>query len=194
MTNQELFESIQASRTEKKIVSFCKKLIKKCTFSSGADAQNLCELAYWLYIYGYTDDVLLICEITHDIEFPGKGGFNVWDFILFIWGLEAHILKERAQIEKANDRIKKMDELWALSAKSAEQEAMRRNSITISDCAYEEKIADATSASSADRWRFLSLFGLIGYGVTGLFPCLQKEKASVEKLAEEYIERLKQIR
>ena len=41
----------------------------------------------------------MICEITHDIEFPGKGGFNVWDFILFIWGLEAHILKERAQIE-----------------------------------------------------------------------------------------------
>lgn len=194
MTNQELFESIYATHTEKKIVSLCKKLIKKCTFNSGADAQNLCELAYWLYIYGYTDDVLLICEITHDIEFPGKGGFNVWDFILFIWGLEAHILKERAQIEKANDRIKRMDELCVLSAKSAEQEAMRRNRFTISECAYEEKIANATSASSADRWRFLSLFRLIGYGTTGLFPCLQKEKVAVDKLAKEYIERLKQIK
>ncbi len=193
MTNQELFESIQATHTEKKIVSLSKKLIKRCTFNSGADAQNLCELAYWLYIYGYADDVLLVCEITHDIEFPGKGGFNVWDYILFIWGLEAHILKERAQIEKANDRIKRMDELWKLSSKSAEQEAMRRNRVTISECAYEEKIANDTSASSADRWRFLSLFRLIGYGVTGLFPCLQKEKVAVDELAKEYIERLKQI-
>ena len=194
MTNQELFESIQTTHTEKKIVSLCKKLIKKCTFNSGADAQNLCELAYWLYIYGYEYDVLLICEITHDIEFPGKGGFNVWDFILFIWGLEAHILKERAQIEKANDRIKRMDELWTLSAKSAEQEAKRRSRFTISECAYEEKIANATSVSSADRWRFLSLFRLIGYGATGLFPCLQKDKAAVDEFAKEYIEKLKQIK
>lgn len=194
MTNQELFESMQATHSEKKIVSLCKKLIKKCSFNSGADAQNLCELAYWLYIYGYEDDVLLICEITHDIEFPGKGGFNVWDFILFIWGLEVHILKERAQIEKANDRIKRMDELWTFSAKSTEQEARRRSRFTISECTYEEKIANATSVSSADSWRFLSLFRLIGYGATGLFPCLQKEKAAVDELAKEYIGKLKEIK
>lgn len=29
MTNQELFENIQAAHTEKKIVSLCKKLMKK---------------------------------------------------------------------------------------------------------------------------------------------------------------------
>lgn len=194
MTNQELFESIQIAHKEKKIVSLSSKLVKKCSFSSGTDAQNLCELAYWLYVYGYADDVLLICEITHDIEFPGKGGFNVWDFILFMWGLEAHILKQRAQIEKANDRIEKMDEIWMLSAKSAQQEAMRRNRFTVSQCAYEEKIENATSASSANSWRFLALFRLIGYGATGLFPCLQKEKVSVDAFVKKYIEKLRALR
>lgn len=194
MANYELFESIEARHTEKKIISLCKKLIKKCSFNSGADARNLCELAYWLYVYGYEDDVLLVCEITHDIEFPGKGGFNVWDFILFMWGLEAHILKECAQIEKANERIKKMDEICMLSAKSAEQEALRRSRFTIFECAYKEKIANAASISSANEWRFLALFRLIGYGATGLFPCLQKEKGAVDELVKEYIERLKQIK
>lgn len=60
MANYELFESIEARHTEKKIISLCKKLIKKCSFNSGADARNLCELAYWLYVYGYEDDVLLV--------------------------------------------------------------------------------------------------------------------------------------
>lgn len=38
------------------------------------------------------------------------------------------------------------------------------------------------------------LFRLIGYGATGLFPCLQKEKAAVDELAKEYIEKLKEIK
>lgn len=46
MTNQELFESIQNNHKEKKIISLSKKLIKKCSFDSGSDIDNLCRLAY----------------------------------------------------------------------------------------------------------------------------------------------------
>ena len=40
-----------------------------------SDVENLCHLAYWLYVYGCEDEALKLCEITHEVEFPGKG---VW--------------------------------------------------------------------------------------------------------------------
>jgi len=36
-TGKELFESIMNSCPRKKVVSLCKKLIKKCSFNSGED-------------------------------------------------------------------------------------------------------------------------------------------------------------
>ena len=189
MTNQELFESIKNKHEEKIISSLCNKLIKKCSFNSGSNIQNLCHLAYWLFVFGYDEDVLLLCEITHDVEFPGKGGFNVWDFILYIWGLEVHILKKKTCFDKADERIKKMDEIWLMPPQKIEHEIARRNGVTISHCSREKEIATATSA---DKWRFIALFKLIGYGATGLFPDLNNQQSVVDELVEEYIQILKQ--
>lgn len=57
-------------------------------------------LAYWLYVYGCEDEALKLCEITHEVEFPGKGVWNVWDRILLMWGLEVQIYKNRNMTEK----------------------------------------------------------------------------------------------
>ena len=189
MTNQELFESIKNNHEEKIISSLCNKLIKKCSFNSGSDIQNLCHLAYWLFVFGYDEDVLLLCEITHDVAFPGKGGFNVWDFVLYIWGLEVHILKQKNCFDKANERIKKMDEIWLMPPQKSEHERARRNGVTISHCSREKEIATTTSA---DKWRFIALFKLIGYGSTGLFPNLNNQQSVVDELVKEYIQILKQ--
>lgn len=191
MCNQGLFETIQAQHTEKPIVSMCKKLIKKCSFNSGADIQNLCHLAYWLYVYGYEDDALLVCETTHDADYPGKGGFNVWDFIIYMWGLEAHIMKCRNLTEEAAERIKKMDDLWLLTSTAPEHEEARRNRFTVDSCSYEKEISNAATSSAANRWRFLALFKLIGYGTTGLFPNLEANKSAVNALVEQYVSLLK---
>lgn len=99
MTNQELFESIQMGHKEKKVLSLSKKLVKKCSFNRGSDVENLCHLAYWLYVYGCEDEALKLCEITHEVEFPGKGVWNVWDRILLMWGLEVQIYKNRNMTE-----------------------------------------------------------------------------------------------
>ena len=88
MTNQELFESIQMGHKEKKVLSLSKKLVKKCSF-------NGCE-----------DEALKLCEITHEVEFPGKGVWNVWDRILLMWGLEVQIYKNRNMTEKADELIR----------------------------------------------------------------------------------------
>jgi len=61
MTNEELFESIQNNHKEKKIISLSKKLTKKCSFDSGSDIDNLCRLAYWLFVYGYENEAISVC-------------------------------------------------------------------------------------------------------------------------------------
>src|SRR5699024_1144330 len=96
-TGKELFESIMNSCPRKKVVSLCKKLIKKCSFNSGEDARNLCSLGYRLFIYGHIDEALAVSRYTHNVPFPGRGVFNVWTFILCLWGLEVFILKAQGK-------------------------------------------------------------------------------------------------
>lgn len=190
----EIIQRIMDTVDKKKVQSLCKKVLKKCSFNSGDDIQNLCRLAYCLFIYGYVDEAFSVCEVTHDVEFPGKGVWNVWDFIMYMWGLEVHIYQKQNNIEKANAIIQKMDNLWrfppTLPPKNPEHEISRREGFTVSFCSREKEISNASSETRADGWRLVALFMLIGYGSTGLFPHLVKEKDIVDKLVEEYIKKL----
>lgn len=193
MSNQELFESILNNCTEKKIISYAKKLIKKCSFNSGECARNLCSLAYWLYVYGYEDDALKLAEITHDVEFPGKAWFNVWSFLLYVWGLEVYILKKKGEIEKAEERIRLMDKYMSYpelpdgSKRPDQLEIQRRNRFTYEYVSNTNEIETAYSKSLANEYRFTSLFQMIGYTYTGLFPNLLKDEEKISKLIDEYI-------
>ena len=198
MTNQELFESIQMGHKEKKVLSLSKKLVKKCSFNRGSDVENLCHLAYWLYVYGCEDEALKLCEITHEVEFPGKGVWNVWDRILLMWGLEVQIYKNRNMTEKADELIRQMDNLWrfppTLPPADSELEAERRNRFTVEFCSFKENIEGEDSVTSANEWRLIGLMNLVGYGATGLFPNLVKEKETVDCLIEEYMLNLKKVK
>lgn len=193
MNHQELFEDILNNHNEKKIISYAKKLIKKCSFNSGECAQNLCSLSYWLFVYGYEDEALKLAEITHDVEFPGKAWFNVWDFLLWVWGLEVYILKGKGETEKAEERIRLMDKYMSYPKLSdgselpKQQEIQRRNRFTYEYVANTEKIETAYSKSSANEYRFISLFNMIGYTYTGLFPNLLKDEEKISMLIDEYI-------
>ena len=106
-TGKELFESIMNSCPRKKVVSLCKKLIKKCSFNSGEDARNLCSLGYRLFIYGHIDEALAVSRYTHNVPFPGRGVFNVWTFILCLWGLEVFISMHNRLLTKAQKKVEK---------------------------------------------------------------------------------------
>lgn len=183
----ELFEELIKNHKEKKVVSYAKKLIKKCSFNSGESASNLCALTYWLYVYGYEDDVMKLCEMTHSIEFPGKGGFNVWDYLFFMWGLEIYLLKKKGLYEKANEIISIMDKYLYSSSLSREAEIERRNRFTFDYVAYINKIDNAYSNVLANEFRMSALYRLIGYTYTGLFPNLVKDKDKIEDTIKEYI-------
>ncbi len=194
MTNKELFEKIHDNHSEKKVVSCTKKLIKKCSFSSGTDAGNLCELAYWLYIYGYNDEVHEIYDITKEVDFPGKGSFAVWDYLFFIWGLEIYLLKQRGSQEEAQRIIDKMDKCYQNTVLTKAQEEGRRNNVSYEMVSQERNVSAQTSKARANSWRITALFTMIGLTYTGLYPNLTKEKDKIEMKILEYLEVLREVK
>lgn len=192
-TGKELFESIMNSCPKKKVMSLCKKLIKKCSFNSGADAENLCHLAYRLFVYGYIEEALAVCRYTHDVPFPGKGIFNVWDFILFIWRLEVFLLQKEEKYEEANTRVKEIDyihiqpvnAIFNTPEKCRKFANERYQRVSYPDVLEREKIEE--SEQYANNYRFIALFYMIGYGATGLYPNLSAHWKELQQDINNYV-------
>ena len=191
-----LFEEILESHKEKKIISLCKKLIKKCSFTSGADATNLCELAYWLYVVGDSENALKVCELTN-IDIPAKINYNVWDFILYIWGLEAHIYNENGKTVDKEFRVEQMKKVWSTPKNSNDteekawafmQKILNRQSFeSVYDIKEIEKNEAAGDKKSADSYRFIALYIMISYGITGFCPDLVDKGEKLNEKIREYI-------
>lgn len=197
-----LFYEIMNNCTEKKVVSRCKKLMKKSALTSGAAATTLAELAYWLYVYGYSDEALQVCAFSHIEEpKPEKVNYNVWDFILYVWGLEAYIYRRQGKDEKAAERIAAMERVWSTptgvwnTAEAAiAQHKLIRGRLSFDDAVRREKIESLIAAgdrSMASSYCFTALYKMIGYGATGLFPKLEERKEELEKMINDYIQMLR---
>lgn len=191
-----LFEEIMERQDDKKIVSLCKKLNKKCSFASGADAANLCELAYRLYVMGAKEDALKVCEFTN-IDIPAKINYNVWDFILFIWGLEAYIYNENGRVRDKEERIVQMKKVWSTpkNVSDTEEKAWafmqkifaRKTIDSVCDIKEIEEAMAEGDNKSADELRFTALYNMIGYGITGFCPELVKKNDELNTKIREYI-------
>lgn len=197
-----IFEQIMEKCSEKNVVSRCKKLSKKSKLTSGAVACTLTELGYWLYVYGHIDEAIKVCEFSHIEEpKPGKVNYNIWDFVLWLWGLEAYIYRKQNAEERCNERIVAMERVWSIpngisdtTEKKLVSNRRIRDSLTYEDAIEKDKIEEqleSNSKSGANGYRFTALFRMIGYGVTGLYPHLEEHKAELEELIEQYIQFLK---
>ena len=190
------FEEIMERQDDKKIVSLCKKLNKKCSFASGADAANLCELAYRLYVMGAKEDALKVCEFTN-IDIPTKINYNVWDFILFIWGLEAYIYNENGRVRDKEERIAQMKKVWSTpkNASDTEEKAWafmqkifaRKTIDSVCDIKEIEEAMAEGDKKSANATRLTALYNMIGYGITGFCPELEKNNDELNTRIREYI-------
>ena len=190
------FEEIMERQDDKKIVSLCKKLNKKCSFASGADAANLCELAYRLYVMGAKEDALKVCEFTN-IDIPTKINYNVWDFILFIWGLEAYIYNENGRVRDKEERIAQMKKVWSTpkNASDTEEKAWafmqkifaRKTIDSVCDIKEIEEAMAEGDTKSANATRLTALYNMIGYGITGFCPELEKNNDELNTRIREYI-------
>ncbi len=60
----------------KRIESLSKKVLKKMNFKSSKDLENLKDLCYWLYIYGYNDQFAKLYPTL--LSMPFSGNWNTW--------------------------------------------------------------------------------------------------------------------
>lgn len=125
-------------------------------------------------------------------------GFYPW-----IWGLEAYIYDEEGRKEDKDFRITRMRKVWSTPKRSDEnekeawafvQKIMKRESFA-SVCKTEEikQAADAGDKRLEKKYCFIALYGMIGYGVTGFYPDLEKNKAKLNEMIGEYMMRLRSM-
>lgn len=191
-----LFEDIMMEHDEKEIMRLCKKLNRSCSFTKNFDMATLCELAYWLYVFNDKENALKVCEYTN-INIPITINYNIWDFILFIWGLEAHIYDEYGRMDDKNFRISQIKKVRSTpknkdeteeSAWKFSQKIMNRVSFE-SACMIKNIEQDSVKddIKKGNKYRLLALYNMIGYGVTGFYPDLEKNKDKLNSKINEYI-------
>lgn len=191
-----LFEDIMMEHDEKEIMRLCKKLNRSCSFTKNSDMATLCELVYWLYVFNDKENALKVCEYTN-IDIPITINYNIWEFILFIWGLEAHIYDEYGRMDDKNFRISQIKKVRSTPKNKDETEE--------STWKFSQKIMNRVSFESAcmiknieqdsvkddikkgNKYRLLALYNMIGYGVTGFYPDLEKNKDKLNSKINEYI-------
>ena len=195
MDSKSIFDIIARTHKEKKIVSLCNSLIKHCSFDSGKDAEKLCTLAYWLFVAGDDKCVLMIAQYTHSAKFSGKAFFNVWDYILYIWGLEIYLYTKSGELEAASCRISEFDKVLKTPLPGNypsyelqliyEQE--RRERIKYPDILNFHKIQKAELTLSKCQYKLQALYKMVGYTYTGLFPNLTEKQNKIEQYIHEYV-------
>ena len=76
--NEELTNIVLSlsSLGNKRIESLSKKVLKKMNFKSSKDLENLKDLCFWLYIYGYTNQFTQLYSILLSVSFTGN--WNTW--------------------------------------------------------------------------------------------------------------------
>ena len=206
MLMDNLFEEISSGYGNKKVKSLCNKLGKKLSFKNMGDVENLCHLAYWLYILGKKEMAKKCIALTHSIQFDGN--YNVWTFIHSMWGLEIRILREEDKHNEADVMCAAIDRhTLTPNAKTNEtpeeckrREMQRRSNFVlgihpdktmeVSNRREVERAIAEGDLKSANVWRFLALLHLIGDTETGLFPDLNKDKNKIEAIIKDYIQKI----
>ena len=104
---QEIIERIMDTVDKKKVQSCCKKILKKCSFGSVRDLDNITELATWLYIYGSYEEAIEVCEILKDVEFTGD--YSIWWRVEYCYCLKARILRGTGNLEERQELLDKIN-------------------------------------------------------------------------------------
>lgn len=105
---QEVIERIMNSVEKKKVQSCCKMILKKCSFKSKNDLANVTNLATWLYIYGYYEEAIAVCDLLSEIVFTGN--YDIWCQVEYALCLKARILREQGILTGREQLLEKTNE------------------------------------------------------------------------------------
>ena len=181
---EKILEQYNKKNTQKiynAIIRPCKRLIQKCSYKSSSDMDCLCSLAYWLYIFGDKELALMICEITHGVEFSFE--FGCWNIgIQNIYGLEIRIARELLGENRRNNIPPNL--LEYCFSKRVKKE------LSYPKLLREDKITDCSSRF-LNTELLLALYNMIGLGETGLYSELNNNWEKIEETINIYIDCLK---
>ena len=193
------FDELSLKYKEKNIVKLCKKLSKSFALTRSKDMTNLYELAFWLYIYDYKDEILNIYNLVN-IDIPEKIDFNIWTWILSIWGLQAYIYESKGETNKKDEIIANMKKVYSVPRTKEDTEESTwkfytriAGRQTLESVSYADKIERAIQTENKkgeEAYRFSGLCEMISYGVTGFYPHLVENRDKLEDRIKEYIQYL----
>lgn len=160
---EELIKKIINTVEKKKVKSLCNKILKKCSFKSENDLRNISALATWLYIYGYYDEMIEVCDLLKDMTFTGN--YNLWFNFDMVMCLKSRVFRERGLVKESQALIEKINEhrhpeLYVNLVDSYE----RKMDINIA-----EELKNRPK-SLAEGWRFSKLQFAIRFREAGKFP------------------------
>lgn len=194
------FIEISKKYKEKNIIKLCEKLNKSCFFTKSKDIETLCELAYWLYIHGYEEDILGIYEFAN-IEIPIKINYNIWTWILYIWGLQAYIYENNGNITDKEKIITRIKSVYSVprTVEQSKSEAWRfyekiASRVTLESVFLQQHIQTAILGNDKKlelSYRFIALYKMISYGITGFYPELERNKEALKNNIIENVSLLK---
>lgn len=194
------FDELSLKYKEKNIVKLSKKLAKSFALTRSKDMTNLHDLAFWLYIYDYKDEILNIYNLVN-IDIPEKIDFNIWTWILSVWGLQAYIYESEGEISKKDEIVANMKKVYSVPRTKEDTEESTwkfytriAGRQTLESVSYTDKIESAIQSgnkSSETAYRFSGLSNMISYGVTGFYPHLVENRDKLEEMIKEYIQYLR---
>ena len=194
------FDELSLKYKEKNIVKLCKKLSKSFALTRSKDMTNLYELAFWLYIYDYKDEILNIYNLVN-IDIPEKIDFNIWTWILSIWGLQAYIYETEGEINKRDEIVANMKKVYSVPRTKEDTEestwkfytriAGRQTLESVSYANEIERAIQTENKKGEEAYRFSGLCEMISYGVTGFYPHLVENRDKLEERIKEYIQYLR---
>ncbi|WP_243116077.1 DUF6707 family protein [Lachnoanaerobaculum gingivalis] len=194
------FDELSLKYKEKNIVKLSKKLANSFALTRSKDMTNLHDLAFWLYIYDYKDEILNIYNLVN-IDIPEKIDFNIWTWILSIWGLQAYIYESEGEISKKDEIVANMKKVYSVPRTKEDTEESTwkfytriAGRQTLESVSYVDKIESAIQSrnkSSETAYRFSGLSNMISYGVTGFYPHLVENRDKLEEMIKEYIQYLR---
>lgn len=194
------FEELSLKYKEKNIVKLCKKLSKSFALTRSKDMTNLYELAFWLYIYDYKDEILNIYNLVN-IDIPEKIDFNIWTWILSIWGLQAYIYESKGETNKKDEIVANMKKVYSVPRTKEDTEestwkfytriAGRQTLESVSYANEIERAIQTENKKCEEAYRFSGLCEMISYGVTGFYPHLVENRDKLEDRIKEYVQYLR---
>ncbi len=158
----------------------CKRLMQKCSFKSLMDAEALCSLLYWLYIYGEGVLALELCDLARSVEFVQD---PCWPCSYpAIYGLEIRIAREQLG---ENRRHNIPPRLLKYYFSKQVQKRLRYPQVL-----GEEQI-QSCSGRRLELELLQALYRMIGCGETGLYSGLNENWDRVEETICLYLDCLK---